>query len=143
VISTSQLRKFKRLLNSSIAKETIKEMLEFAKNELVIDNQQKGCFMVNAEIGVAPLDPEVNRLLCQNDQQTKALYLQVIQAGKDNGDIKNKQDARAIARFIFSAVKDMRLAAKSTVNRIVFDDIIDSLFLHCFSCQTIIYAITL
>jgi TetR/AcrR family transcriptional repressor of nem operon len=110
--------------NSGSAKETVKRLLEFAINELLGDKQHKGCFMVNAEIEVAPHDAEVNNLVCKNDQQMEEAFYQVIQKGKDSGEIKNRQDARALARFIFNAVKGMRVTAKSITDKAVFDDII-------------------
>jgi TetR/AcrR family transcriptional repressor of nem operon len=110
--------------NSGSAKETVKRLLEFAINELLGDKQHKGCFMVNAEVEVAPHDAEVNNLVCKNDQQMEEAFYQVIQKGKDSGEIKNRQDARALARFIFNAVKGMRVTAKSITDKAVFDDII-------------------
>jgi len=110
--------------NSGSAKATIKKLLEFVADELLNDKQQKGCFMVNAEVEVAPHDTEVNSLVCKNDQQMEDVFFQVIKKGQDSGEIKNEQDARALARFIFNAVKGIRVTAKSTTDKSVFDDII-------------------
>ena len=110
--------------NSGSAKATIKKLLEFVTDELLNDKQQKGCFMVNAEVEVAPHDTEVNSLVCKNDQQMEDVFFQVIKKGQDSGEIKNEQDARALARFIFNAVKGIRVTAKSTTDKSVFDDII-------------------
>lgn len=106
------------------AKETIKILLEFCSVELLGDKQQKGCFMVNAEIEVAPHDAEVNNLVCKNEQQMEEAFCQVIKKGQESGEIRNQQDAMALARFIFNAVKGMRVTAKSTTDKAVFDDII-------------------
>jgi TetR/AcrR family transcriptional repressor of nem operon len=73
---------------------------------------------------VAPHDAEVNNLVCRNDQQMEDAFFEVIQKGKNTGEIENRQDARALARFIFNAVKGMRVTAKSTTDKAVFDDII-------------------
>lgn len=110
--------------NSGSAKETIKKLLEFTTNELLCDKQQKGCFLVNAEVEVAPHDAEVNNLVCKNDQQMEEVFFQTIKKGQDSGELKNEQDARALARFIFNAVKGIRVTAKSTTDKSVFDDII-------------------
>ena len=110
--------------NSGSAKETIKKLLEFVTDELLNDKQQKGCFMVNAEVEVAPHDTEVNSLVCKNDQQMEDVFFQVIKKGQYSREIKNEQDARALARFIFNAVKGIRVTAKSTTDKSVFDDII-------------------
>jgi len=110
--------------HSGSAKETIQKLLELATNDLMDDKQQKGCFMVNAEIEVAPHDAEVNTLVCKNEQQMEQAFYLVIQKGQDSGELKNRQDARALSRFIFNSVKGMRVTAKSTNDRSVFDDII-------------------
>ena len=113
------------IINSSgSAKETVKRLLELATGDLPGDKQHKGCFMVNAEVEVAPHDKEVSDLVCRNDQQMEEAFYRVIQKGQDSGEIKNRQDARALARFIFNAVKGMRVTAKSTTEKSVFDDII-------------------
>ncbi len=110
--------------NSGSAKETVKRLLELATTELLDDKEQKGCFMVNAEVEVASHDAAVNSLVCKNDQQMEEAFYLVIQKGKDSGEIKNHQDARALARFIFNSVKGMRVTAKSITDKAVFDDII-------------------
>jgi len=110
--------------NSTSAKATIKQLLEFVINELLGDKQQKGCFMVNAEVEVAPHDAEINDLVCKNDQQMEDAFYLVIKKGQDSGEIKKDQDARALSRFIFNTVKGIRVTAKSTSDRTVFDDII-------------------
>jgi TetR/AcrR family transcriptional repressor of nem operon len=80
--------------------------------------------MVNAEVEVAPHDAEVNNLVCKNDQQMEDAFYSVISKGQDSGEIKKGQDARALSRFIFNIVKGIRVTAKSTGDRAVFDDII-------------------
>jgi TetR/AcrR family transcriptional repressor of nem operon len=112
------------ITNTASAKETIKKLLELSTGDLVEDKQHKGCFMVNAEVEVAPHDQEVNNVVCKNDQQMEEAFYQVIQKGKESGQIKNQQDARSLARFIINAVKGMRVTAKSTTDPSVFKDII-------------------
>ncbi len=117
--------KIQQIIDQGVsAKDTVKQLLQLSTGELLEDQQQRGCFMVNAEVEVAPHDQEVNKMVCQNDQQMEEAFYQVIQKGKDSGEIKNGQDARALARFIFNAVKGMRVTAKSTQDKTVFDDII-------------------
>jgi TetR/AcrR family transcriptional regulator, transcriptional repressor for nem operon len=115
----------KIITDSGSAKEIIKKLLQLSIFDLLGDKQHKGCFMVNAEVEVAPHDQEVNSMVCKNDQQMEEAFYQVIQKGKDSGEIKNQQDARALARFFFNAVKGMHVTAKSTVDKSIFNDIIN------------------
>jgi TetR/AcrR family transcriptional repressor of nem operon len=106
------------------AKETVKKLLELVTSELIGDTQQKGCFMVNAEVEVAPHDQEVNNMVCKNDQEMEEAFYLVIKKGQERGEIKNNQDPRALARFIFNSVKGMRVTAKSAPDQSIFSDII-------------------
>lgn len=110
--------------HSGSAKDTIKKLLELATTDLLSDKQQKGCFMVNAEVEVAPHDAEVNNLVCKNDQQMEEAFYLVIKKGQESGELKNEEDARALSRFIFNTVKGMRVTGKSVTDPSVFNDII-------------------
>ena len=110
--------------NNVPAKETLKQILEFITDELLGDHNRKGCFMVNAEVEVAPHDEVVKQMICRNDQQVEDVFYQVIKKGQDNGEIPQAQDGRAIARCISNTVKGMQVTAKSTSEKAVFDDII-------------------
>jgi TetR/AcrR family transcriptional repressor of nem operon len=110
--------------SATTAKDTIKKLLEFISSQMLCDEQQKGCFIVNAEVEMAPHDTEVSKMVCLNDQQTEDTFYRVIKKGQDSGEIKNR-DARALARFIFNAVKGMQVTAKSIADKSAFDDIIN------------------
>src|ERR1700712_4072155 len=84
------------------AKETIRKLLEMIVSGLLDDQAHRGCFMVNAEVEVAPHDAEVNRIICAADQQVEEAFYLVIKKGQDNNEVKNDGDARALARFIFN-----------------------------------------
>ncbi|MES2828686.1 MAG: TetR/AcrR family transcriptional regulator [Bacteroidota bacterium] len=117
--------KIQKLIDQTdTARETITKLLELTSVELIGDKQHKGCFMVNAEVEVAPHDQGVSSVVCKNDLQMEEAFYNVIKKGQDSGEIKNAQDARALARYIFNAVKGMRVTAKSAQDRSAFDDII-------------------
>jgi TetR/AcrR family transcriptional repressor of nem operon len=106
------------------AREIIKKLLEVTAGELFNDQQHKGCFMVNAEVEVAPHDKEVNQVVCENDQQVEEAFYRVIKRGQESGEIANQQDARALARFTFNTVKGIRVSAKTTSDKGLLADIL-------------------
>ena len=110
--------------NSGSAKEAIKQLLEMTTLDLMGDNQHKGCFMTNSAIEVAPHDKEVSKMICQNDQKIENAFCTAIEKGQKSGEITSKRDARALARFIINNVTGMRVSAKLTTDKDVFDDII-------------------
>jgi TetR/AcrR family transcriptional regulator, transcriptional repressor for nem operon len=111
------------------AKQAIRQMLEYTANALLNDDQQKGCFMVNAEVEVAPHDTEVRDIVCKSEQRIEESFFIAIEKGQQNGQITSKQDARALARFLFNAVKGIQVLAKSTNDKSFFDDIINTTML--------------
>jgi TetR/AcrR family transcriptional repressor of nem operon len=113
------------IVNSAApAKETLRKLLDLIAGELLGDKKHKGCFMVNAEVETAPHDKEVSEMVCANDQQVEDAFYQVIKKGQESGELTNRQDPRALARFTFNTVKGIRVTAKSTTDKAVFDDII-------------------
>ena len=117
--------KIQEIVNTpASAKETIKKLIEHATYGATDGEKRVGCFMVNAEVEVAAFDKTVNNLVCKKDQQLEDVFFQVIQKGKKNGEIKNKQDARVLARFISNSIKGMQVSTKSTTDLSAFDDII-------------------
>jgi TetR/AcrR family transcriptional repressor of nem operon len=111
--------------NADSAKASIRQLFEFTTRELLSDDQHKGCFLVNAAVEVAPHDKEVGEIVCQNDVQVEEAFYKAIKKGQESGEIKNTQDARALARFIINSIKGIRLSAKSTTDKQFFKDITD------------------
>ncbi len=111
--------------NNVSAKVAIRRLLELTTLELVGDNQHRGCFMTNAAVEVAPHNAEVSNMICQNDQLIEDAFYQAIKKGQESGEITNKKDARALARFIFNAMQGIRVSAKLTSDKAVFDDIVE------------------
>ncbi|MBS1530688.1 MAG: TetR/AcrR family transcriptional regulator, partial [Bacteroidetes bacterium] len=107
------------------AKDAVRQMLEFITGELLADREHKGCFLVNVAVEVAPHDQEVRDIVCQNDRLVEEFFYKAIKNGQESGEIRNKQDARALARFVFNNVKGIRVNAKSTTDKSFFNDIIN------------------
>ncbi len=119
------LMKIREIVNNpGSSKETVKKMIEQSTIGISDGRKRIGCFVVNAEVEVAPHDKKVSNLVCSHDQQIEEIFYQVIQKGKKSGEIKNKQDARALARFIYNAVKGMQVTAKTISDKTVLNEII-------------------
>ena len=119
------LMKIQEIVNyPGSAKETVRKMIEQSTFGISDGRKRIGCFVVNAEVEVAPHDKKVSNLVCSHDQQIEEIFCQVIQKGKKNGEIKNKQDARALARFISNAIKGMQVTAKTISDKTVLNEII-------------------
>lgn len=108
------------------AKTKIYKLLQMYIADAQQENQQKGCFMVNAELEVAPHDTAVNEMVCKNNQQMEAAFYQIITSGQQSGEINNQQDARSLTNFLLNATKGMRVSASSVNDHGYFDGIIET-----------------
>jgi TetR/AcrR family transcriptional repressor of nem operon len=107
------------------AKSAIRALLELVVNDLLNDEQRKGCFMVNAGVEMATHDKQVDDLIGQTEQQLESAFIKVITNGQAKGEIAKNKDPQALARFLNNTVKGMQVSVKSTTNREFFDDIIE------------------
>jgi TetR/AcrR family transcriptional repressor of nem operon len=114
------------LTTAKPAKVKIKQLLQLVTNDLLSDKQHKGCFMVNAEVEVAAHDEQVKEIVRKNEEHIEETFRQAIQAGQKSGEITGKKDARALARFLLNTVKGIRVSAKSTTDKAMFNDIINT-----------------
>lgn len=112
------------ITDAASAKDAVKKLLQFVVGSLLDDKSQKGCFIVNAEVEVALHDKEVSEMIKKNDQNLEDTFYKVIKKGQEDGEITTPRDARALARFLFNTVKGIQVTAKSTRDKVVFDDII-------------------
>jgi TetR/AcrR family transcriptional repressor of nem operon len=111
--------------DADTAKETIRKLLEFTVDKMLSDEQQKGCFMVNSEVEAGPHDKEVLDMVLFNDKELEDALFKILKKGQDSGEIKKQMNIRAMARFYLSILKGIRVTAKSTSDKAVFNDIIE------------------
>lgn len=108
------------------AKEAMRQLLEMVVNNLLSDEQRRGCFIVNAGVELAAHDAEVGAVICANEQQLEETFLKVIQKGQNNGELDKTKDPQALARFFGNTVKGLQVSVKSTAEREFFDDVIQT-----------------
>ena len=108
------------------AKEAIQKLLDFVVNDLLNDEQRKGCFMVNAGVELGSHDEQVNQLICATENQLEQAFLKVIKQGQEKGEINKNKDPQALARFFNNTVKGLQVSVKSTAERSFFEDIIQT-----------------
>jgi TetR/AcrR family transcriptional repressor of nem operon len=124
--STSLSQMNEIVTNTASAKDAIRQLLEFITRDLLTDKQRKGCFLVNAGVELSSHDAEVMKIIARNEDQIEDTFFRAIEKGRSTGEITNKQDSRALARFIFNAVKGIQVSAKSKKEKDFFKDIVET-----------------
>ena len=108
---------------ASSAREAIKQLLQLTITDLLHDVQHKGCFIVNATVEVATHDAQIKELVCHNDTNIEEAFYQAIRKGQHNGDITTRHNARAMARFMITTIKGMRVSAKLANTPSFYEDV--------------------
>ena len=106
------------------AKEAMQQLLQMVVDNLLGDEQRRGCFMVNAGVELAAHDAEVGTLVCENEQQLEQAFLMVIKKGQSDGELDKAKDPQALARFFGNTVKGLQVSVKSTTDKDFFEDVI-------------------
>lgn len=104
--------------------QTIQDLLEMLAKDSLNTVCNKGCFMTNSTIELAPHDPEIQKIVKDNMQDIEEAFFELVKKGQDIGEISNQNDAKALARFLFNTISGIRVAAKSGADKAIYQDII-------------------
>ena len=105
-------------------KAILKEILQTVVHESLFDKMPRGCFMVNTCVEKAPHDEVVAKIVQENITDYETAFYEAIKKGQAMGEITNRNDARALARFIINTINGIRIMAKSGADKTVYDDVV-------------------
>ena len=120
------------LARHSSVRAALDELLETMIQNSLNDSEKKGCFVVNATTGLANRYEEVNRLVCDNEQQMAHTFADLIKRGQEQGEIGGDRDARTLSSYLFASLQGLRVLAVTnsdlTLLRRVKDTVLSALF---------------
>jgi len=115
--------------NAENIKTALTDIFKQAVIESLQDRITKGCFMVNSAVELAMHDPEIAKIVHDNQKVVEDIFCNAVKKGQDLGQISDKQDARSLARFIFNNYSGIRVLARAgEKDKQVYDDILKSIF---------------
>jgi TetR/AcrR family transcriptional repressor of nem operon len=103
----------KNLGTATDIRQSVKDLFYAVLGPGLDEPLQKGCFMINAGMELAPHDPEIAAIVQANNQETEQIMTAAIQKGQDAGQLSRNLDALSIARFIFITLSGLRVSAAS------------------------------
>jgi len=84
---------------------------------------RRGCFIGNAMSEMAGRCPKTADKACGNLAAAENALYRALLRGKKTGEIENKRDLRAVARFLYSSLQGLQVMAKATQDRKLLADI--------------------
>ena len=67
--------------------------------------------MSERHTGLANRYEEVNRLVCDNEQQMAYTFADLIKRGQEQGEIGGDRDARTLSSYLFASLQGLRVLA--------------------------------
>ncbi len=93
-------------------REGFAKLFEIAIEEAIVDEDRKGCFVVNTTTELVPNDKSIVGLLERNKTDFENIFLQYLQKGKEAGQIKPEQDLKSIAGLFYTLYNGLRVVSK-------------------------------
>ncbi|MGB0384132.1 MAG: TetR/AcrR family transcriptional regulator [Ardenticatenaceae bacterium] len=115
----------KQVLGTKLGYEAIELLFEGLVEQAVNDSLCRGCFIANSTTELAVNDDQVANKVYRNRCDYEALFYDFLVRAQANGEVSAKHDARALARFLFSAIQGIAVIAKTRPERQVLEDIVN------------------
>jgi len=105
------------ILEAEPAPKAMERLFEGFIDEIVNDERQRGCFVVNLNTELAPRDPDVAARLKANQQEIIELFRQTMNSAQKQGAVPTTKDTLALAEFFYNTLVGMRVAARNNPDR--------------------------
>jgi TetR/AcrR family transcriptional regulator, transcriptional repressor for nem operon len=93
-------------------KETITQLLNQLIKDTISDNDNKGCFIVNTAIELAPHDTEILEIIVENRKNIISALATSIEKGIKNGEIETTQKPESLANYFYNLINGLRVDSK-------------------------------
>jgi len=104
--------------------KTIEQLFQMVVEQDIKSETPKGCFLVNTSIELGPHDPQIAKIVCDQEAVIETAFEMAILKGQEKGQISKKHSAKSLARFLYNNISGLRVALKSKVGKAALDDVI-------------------
>lgn len=106
-------------------KETISQLLTQLIKDTISDNENKGCFIVNTAIELAPHDNEILAIIQENRKNIISALITSIEKGIESGQINSNQKPQSLANYFYNLINGLRVDAKIHKDKNNYEEIIE------------------
>jgi TetR/AcrR family transcriptional regulator, transcriptional repressor for nem operon len=81
------------------------------------EEHERGCLLLSANMERDAKDKIIAEFLLDNQLKTEAIFTEALRRAQASGELSDKQDPTALARFFVATIQGMRAMAKLNSNR--------------------------
>ncbi|MFS4418596.1 TetR/AcrR family transcriptional regulator [Maribacter sp. 2307ULW6-5] len=108
--------------------DIIRTFFQLNLNEAMADQQKRGCMIVNCKTEMAQKDGHLMNWLLKNQEQTIAVFENLIEEAQKEGYANTNQSPTAYAHYLYNSLQGLRVSAITVSQRGILQDIVDNTF---------------
>lgn len=105
------------------AKAAIRQAFDIVL-EKPLEEQQRGCFMVNTTVEFSSRSCAITELVRKTLTDSEELFYQILVRAQEQGEIGTGRNLQALARFLVSSFRGLRVTSKAITDKQVLQDIV-------------------
>lgn len=105
---------FAEIAQSPTPRASLENHLRQVASQACEPNGNRGCYVINMALELAPKDDEVRKLSRESLENHEASYVQILNAAKSKHEIAEDVDTRQLARGLLAMVLGMQVLARSS-----------------------------
>jgi len=104
-----------------------KKLFNMAIQQSNLDEDNKGCFVVNSTVEFIPNEKDFFSLVHENKKQFEEMFFNYLQLGVERNQISKDKNLRAIATLFFTFYNGLKVVTKADFDAAVFSKSVDAL----------------
>ena len=105
------------------ARQAIRQVFEEVVRSCAGDGGRRGCLMTNSAVELATRDGDTATRVRANLSRLEDALFAAVQQAQVDGQLSNRHEARALARFLLNSLQGLRVMGMATRKRELLDDV--------------------
>lgn len=119
------LQKRNLLFSGKTTKISLKEFFYQHIEKSYSDDRPKSCMITNSALLIGHIDPSIENILIQDFNELEKNFKQVIESGKDNGELSRDESTELVAYSLLSLNHSINIMSKFKKDREMAYELVD------------------
>lgn len=107
--------------------ETIGLIFVYVLEDILGDEERKGCMLINCYTEMGNQDVQLNTIFSANQERLVSIFKDLVEMGQEDGSIKKTEKSELLAYYLTSAFQGFRITGMNTANPKVLKSIIQNI----------------